>query len=379
VPEATATAGAGAAPTAERLPIVDADIHNFPLPDELMARLPRRWRRYVEDFGIRTAWGEAGVIRARWMGSRQDAWTPSGKPPGSDLDFLRLQLLDAFDIDYGILNNSMAHAGVYAGGGAPAEFTHALMRAGNEWGAEAWDDPRLYQTMLVPYEDADAAVAEVEHWEGNPRFLQVGMPVRTQRPFGHRKYRPLIDACAERDLPLVFHVGYGQPGPLTGAGWPSFYYEDHVNFPQALYTHIASLICEGVFDRWPNLKVVLQETGWTWVAPFAWRFDRAFAQVGGRELPDLRRLPSEYVRDHLWYTTQPWEESPADPAHAAEAMEIFAAFGGEDRLLFASDYPHWDFDSPAEASGLIADERLRRKIMAGNALALYDRLPAPRP
>jgi predicted TIM-barrel fold metal-dependent hydrolase len=354
-----------------RVTIVDADVHNFPMMDQIKAHLPQRWREYLEAFGLRTGGGEQGVIRARWMGSRNDSWPPSGKPPGADPDFMHEQLLDAFDVDFAILNNSMGHAQAIVGGGAPLDFTAALMSAGNAWVADEWlGDDRVYTTLLVPYENGPAAVQEIERWADHPRVLQVGVPVRTQHPIGHPKDWDLIEACVHRDLPLVFHVGYGNNGPLTGAGWPSFYYEDHVNFPQALMSQLASLVCEGVFDRWPTLKIVFQETGWSWVPPFLWRFDRAYGQLR-QEIPALQRKPSEYVMDHVWYTTQPWEEGEREEQFW-QALEMF---GRPEKLLFASDYPHWDFDSPAETMRVIRDEGLRRQIMGENALALYTRLP----
>lgn len=362
--------GRAAVQPATDLTIVDTDVHNFPMIDQLRTRMPARWRDYMDRFGLRTGGGEQGVVRARWMGSRTDAWPPNGNPPGSDPDFMREQLVDAFDVDYVILNNSMGHAQAMVGGSAPQDFTNALMAAGNDWVAEEWlDDPRIYTTMLVPYEDGRSAVKEIERWASHPRFLQVGVPVRTQRPMGNPKYWDLIEACVHYDLPLVFHVGYGSNGPLTGAGTPSFYYEDHVNFPQALMSQMASLVCEGVFDRWPTLKVVFQETGWSWVPPFAWRFDRAWRQLR-EEIPHLQRKPSEYLGDHFWYTTQPWEDGER-PEQLEQAMEIF---GRPEKLLFASDYPHWDFDSPAETMKLIGNEKLRRQIMGENAMALYPTL-----
>jgi predicted TIM-barrel fold metal-dependent hydrolase len=173
------------------------------------------------------------------------------------------------------------------------------------------------------------------------------------------------------DMPLAFHPGNGANAPITGVGWPSFYYEDHVGLPQPLMNHMASLVCEGVFDRWPDLKIVFQEGGWTWVAPFAWRFDRAWAQLRS-EVSHLQRKPSEYLRDHFWYTTQPVEE-PAPP-HALE--DLLEVFGNTEKLMFSSDYPHWDFDSPEEIVRKLPEE-IRADVMGGNALDLYTKLPRP--
>jgi predicted TIM-barrel fold metal-dependent hydrolase len=90
--------------------------------------------------------------------------------------------------------------------------------------------------------------------------------------------------------------------------------------------------------------------------------------------PRLQRRPSEYVRDHVWFTTQPIEE-PDDPRQLVWVIEQARL---EDRLLFATDYPHWDFDSPTQALPRAFDASLRRAIRCENALSLYG-LPAERP
>jgi uncharacterized protein len=131
---------------------------------------------------------------------------------------------------------------------------------------------------------------------------------------------------------------------------------------------VTSLVIEGVFERFPNLKVVIVEGGFAWLAPLAWRLDKLYERMRG-EVAHLGRKPSEYIRQHIWVTTQPIEE-PADASHLFDMMEWI----GWDRLLFASDYPHWDFDDPFRAfpAGL-ASER-RKQILTGNARAVY-RLP----
>ena len=89
------------------------------------------------------------------------------------------------------------------------------------------------------------------------------------------------------------------------------------------------------------------------------------------EVPHVTRRPSELVREHFWLTTQPIEE-PSQPKFFHELLEQLDM---SDHLLFATDYPHWDFDAPDQAlpAGLPRDVKAR--IMAGNARALYG-LPA---
>jgi predicted TIM-barrel fold metal-dependent hydrolase len=128
------------------------------------------------------------------------------------------------------------------------------------------------------------------------------------------------------------------------------------------------LVCEGVFDRWPDLRILVMEGGWTWVPAFADRFDTAWAQLRS-EIPHLQRKPSEYIRDHFWYSTQPLEE-PERPEHLEQALALLDA---PDRIVFSSDYPHWDFDPPTEVARLVPDE-LREGIMGRNAARLFPKL-----
>jgi predicted TIM-barrel fold metal-dependent hydrolase len=81
----------------------------------------------------------------------------------------------------------------------------------------------------------------------------------------------------------------------------------------------------------------------------------------------LERLPSEQLREHFWFSTQPIEE-PDDPEHLAFA---FDALGMTDRIMFSTDYPHWDFDAPGQTLPRSIDKPVKEKILAGNACRLY--------
>jgi len=136
-----------------------------------------------------------------------------------------------------------------------------------------------------------------------------------------------------------------------------------------MVSQIASLIAHGVFDRWPDLKIVVTEGGWSWVAPVAWRLDASW-RVLREEVPHLQRKPSEYLREHFWFTTQPAEE-PEDKRWHVPVVEQFESLGLENRLMYSSDYPHWDFDAPDQAVPKVFGEERRRRIMVDNAAALY--------
>jgi uncharacterized protein len=353
--------------------IVDSDTHNFPTPADIAPYMPAKWARYLETFGLRTV-GEFGIPRARLNAARGDAWSPAGRPPGNDPEFFVEQLVDKYGMDAVILNNSVMYFSGMIGGNQPFALTAAFMAAANDWAAAEWlaADARFFSSISVAVEDPKATVAEIERWGADDRFVHVGLPFSTRNPLGTPKYWDMIEAAAHFDLPLSLHPG-NAPNPLTGSGWPSFYFEDHMCRPAPLVAQITSLISEGVFDRFPDLKIVVQEGGWSWVRPYLWLLDAAWHQLRDEEPYHLERKPSEYVEDHFWFTTQPIEE----PELAGQFQESLEIFGLANRLMYASDYPHWDFDPPDLALPRDLPPELRSRILGRTAAELYPTLPRP--
>lgn len=346
-----------------RTAVIDCDIHNaVPSPKALLPYLPERWRRHHETFGGR---GHSGGTypRANQNAARTDSWPPNGNPPGSDLPFLREQLLDAWNIEYGILNPLLG-----AGSQLNLEYGAAMASAINDWQIAEWTEPepRLRASIIVPYEDGDLAAAEIDRLGDHPHFVQALLVARTAEPLGRRKYWKMYEAAVRHDLPIAFHFGGHGGGPITGAGWPSFYIEDHAGMPTAFQAQVISMVCEGIFERFPTLKVVLIEGGFGWLPSLMWRLDRAYKRLK-EEVPHLKRLPSEYIREHFWITTQPMEE----PTKPQQFHELLAQLDMNDRLMFATDYPHWDFDAPDQAIPVKLERALEERIMSGNARTFY--------
>ncbi|MDE0012115.1 MAG: amidohydrolase family protein [Candidatus Poribacteria bacterium] len=346
-----------------KFPVIDCDIHNSVPPGGLSPYLSERWQEHYKTFGLRSGGIGGYYPRALMHAARRDAWPPSGLSPGADLEFMQEQLLDAYDMEYGVLNPLMP-----VGEQLNIEFGAAMASAVNDWQVADWvePEPRLRASIVVPYEDGDLAAEEIHRCGPNPAFVQILLIARTKDPLGNRKYWKIYEAASEYNLPIGIHFG-GVAGPITGAGWPSYYIEDHGGMPQAFHTNVISYAIEGVFDHFPNLKIVLIEGGFAWMPPLIWRLDATWEKLKV-EVPDLKRKPSEYIRDHFWLSTQPMEEPPKREyfEQLLEQMDM------NDKLMFATDYPHWDFDSPERALPSYLKPELRRMILGENARKLYD-------
>ena len=350
------------------LGMVDCDIHVYPATaGALDPFLSERWRAHRAAFGARSRQGLAFTANYPRMspqvGMRRDSWPPGGGIPGSDLPFLREQLLDAFGIAHGIMLPLV-------GRGADernVEFGAALCTAVNDWQAACWSDPepRLKASVQITVEHEQAAIAEIERRAGDPRFVQVQIPPRGLEPLGRPRYRRILQACAANGLPIALHLGGTGGHPSTGGGWPSFYHEEHHSYVQGMEALVTSLVLEGAFEQLPGLRVVLVEGGFAWLPALTWRLDKHWARLRA-EVPHLQRKPSEYVRDHIWVTTQPVEE-PERPDDLVATLEWI----GWDRVMVSTDYPHWDQDDPRYAFKAALPEAGRRAVFRDNALAFY--------
>ncbi|MBM3528796.1 MAG: amidohydrolase [Alphaproteobacteria bacterium] len=350
-----------------RLSIVDCDFHPRLTHEQMKPFLTNQWWSYLQTYGSRQRHGQAkgyNYPKIAPQASRRDAWPPNGGTPGSDVDFCREQHLDFYGIDHAILTPLGQSTG---NGDQNGELSAALASAANDVQFTQWHarDARFKPSIVVPYEDGVAAAAEVRKRASNKEFKQVFLLSRTAEAAGRKRYWPIYEAAVEAGLPVGIHAfGYGG-WPLTNSGHPSFYIEEMTEHATGAQAMVTSFIMEGVFERFPGLKVVLIECGFGWLPSLGWRLDKNWKRLKD-EVPHLKKAPSEYIRENFWVTTQPMEETE-NPDHLIEVMEWI----GFDRIMFSSDYPHWDFDDPFTSLPPSLTIAQRRMVYADNARALY--------
>jgi predicted TIM-barrel fold metal-dependent hydrolase len=180
-------------------------------------------------------------------------------------------------------------------------------------------------------------------------------------------YDPVWEAATRHDITVACHLGRGsyEEYPHPPVGWPSYNHDFMVTYSLLAANQVMSLVFDGVFERFPTLRIALIEHAFTWILPLMWRMDAIYAARKG-DLPHLKRKPSEYVLDHIFFSTQPLDY-PEDKLELTRAMEMMQA----DRLLlFSSDYPHWTYDDPSWVVKHIP-EHMREAIMFKNGIEVY--------
>jgi uncharacterized protein len=330
---------------------IDCDVHCAPASyDALFPYLSEYWRQYISEAGIR-------------LNGLAYAYPRAVAPPApAGFESLSEQVLAEAESRFVILNcvtGFETHRN--------PSFTAAVASAINDWMREEMlaRDDRLRASLVVSTVSTDDAVAEIERVGEDPRFVQVLLPVRSDLPWGHKTNHPIFAAARSAGLQVGLHA-WGRAGKApTASGFTTTYLEDYVGNQPIAQAQVLSLVSEGVFERFPDLRVVVSECGFAWLAPLLWRFDKDWKGVW-REVPWLKHRPSEYVRNHFRFTTAP-AHLPSDPAALGRLLEMMDAPG---LLAYASDYPHEHGDGLSLLLDQLSDDD-RRRVMCTNAAALY--------
>ncbi|MGH3302693.1 MAG: amidohydrolase family protein [Streptosporangiaceae bacterium] len=250
-------------------------------------------------------------------------------------------------------------------------FEAAMTTAINDWmRAEFLDrDERLRGSIVVPSFHPEAAAAEIDRLGSDRRFVQVLLPVRSESPWGNIRYRAIHEAASRNRLPITLHA-WGPWGMApTSTGTAATYYGDYLYNSQIIAPNqVLSLVAEGVFDRYPGLRVCLAELGFAWLPSLLWRFDKDWKALW-RETPWVGDKPSVYVKEHLRVTTSP-TLIPGGTS-ARELAQLAQMLDAEHLLLYSSGYPH-DHGSDALANLLaVLGQPGRQAVLRDNAAAFF--------
>lgn len=287
-------------------------------------------------------------------------------------------------VDAGALASRMAANDVDAGVVNPTlnlglsevnndRFAVALASAYNDWLlAELDGRPDLVANAVVAPHDPGRAAEEVDRVADEDAIVGVQLPATgLVPPPGHVRYAPLYDAAEAHGLPVAMKTTVGNKNFGTQYWWSSSFAEDFV-YQHAFVQmrNVTSLLYEGVPERHPDLRFVVQGAGLGFVPYLLYRLDDHYLELG-YEIPGLERLPSDYLDESFHWCTAPIDQPGEDPTYLAAMVEMV----GPGNVLFASDLPHAVTDVPRalvdRLRPYLAAEELRG-VMGGNAAELYD-------
>lgn len=348
--------------------IVDADVHVHDTPKALIPYCDMPWRMSLEN--IKDAHENYLDIPSFSPGQTgyQPSWPTSHERNRTVATPEQMRAeLDPIHVDIAVLfPDNLLKLPVLA----HPEYAAAIARAYNAWLVEEWCRPGLGLLGCVcacPQVPEDAA-NEIRRYADHPGIVGVFLPCAGVDPmWGNRKYEPIYAAAAEADLPVLLHsVTVIHPVfPHNSHGFATDIARHTTSHTFAIMANLVDMVTMGVQVRYPNLRIAATEAGLSWVPFLMMKLDKEYLEKR-REVPWLTERPSHYMKK-FFYATQPIEE----PERLRDVATIVSLFDGEDQVVFASDWPHHDFDHPSKLNQVPFDEDVKRKIFAGNALRLF--------
>jgi predicted TIM-barrel fold metal-dependent hydrolase len=352
----------------EDILVVDCDVHVHESPKELAPYCDMPWRKAlenvadVEEYYLDIPGFSPGMT---WYEAR----FPSGHE-GRRMVHTAGQMreeLDEIHVDIGILfpDHLLKIAMI-----TQADYAAALARAYNAWLLEKWcsQEKGLLGCIIACPQDPEDAAKEIRRYAKEPGMVGVYLPCAGLDPlWGHRRYDPIYETAQETDLPVLLHS--------VTVVHPVFPFNLHVfetEFGRHICGHTFSImanlvhmISAGVPVRFPQLRIALTEVGISWIPFLMNRMDKEYLERR-REIAILEERPSHYMKK-FYYATQPIEE----PENLGDLVTLMNLYDGEDRTIFASDWPHHDFDHPSKVHQIPFSNEVGRKVFGENALKLF--------
>ncbi len=388
-------------------PLFDADNHYYEAEDAFTRHVDRRMQRRCMQ------WAEIGGRRRLLVGGRVNRFIPNptfdpvARPGCLDqyyrgrntegLDIraafgelepinpayrdrkVRLSLMDTQGLEGCFLFPTLG-VGMEEALKEDGEAVRAAFRGFNEWLHEDWGysyEERIFAAPYITLVDRDAAVSELERALDRDARVVVMRAAPVPGRSGSRSpadphYDPFWARVDEAGITVAFHGGDSGYGRYVEDWGERSEAEAFRNTPlkgilignRAPYDLMAALVCHGLFQRFPNLRIASIEMGSFWVPWLITSFERAY----GRDPKDFAEDPVETFRRHVWVA----------PFHEDDVLQLRELMGA-DRLLMGSDFPHAEgLPEPSQyvedLEGFTPEEI--RLVMRENALGLSKRRPA---
>jgi predicted TIM-barrel fold metal-dependent hydrolase len=286
-------------------------------------------------------------------------------PPDADRNVtLTTRWMDATGIDIAMLfPTPMLQLGLHP----QPEVEVNMSFAYNRWLCERVlaVEPRIKSMLYLPFNDPEACHRMVKEFGGKPGVNGFMVTTVRHKAVHDNAYMKTYKAIEELGVPLAFHAGYNW-GDRNYETANKFIVVHALGFTFYNIVNMCNWVVNGLNERFPDLKVLWLESGLAWLPFVMQRLDNEY-MMRSSECPALKKKPSEYIKD-MYYGCQPMELT----ANSEMLEQTFKFINAETQLLYASDYPHWDFDLPSVIYDLpFLNEQQKRNIMGENARKLF--------
>jgi predicted TIM-barrel fold metal-dependent hydrolase len=345
--------------------VIDVDVHAHETPAALIPYCEMPWRKSLE----LVSKAPERYLDIPFFAPQMAVWSPPFPESGgqrrnvvtsagemrSDLNELR--------VDIGVIfpDNLLLLAAL-----RDADYAVALARAYNRWLTQEWlgEDNGLTGAIVAPSQNPILAAEEIRRYAGHKNVAAIYLPsCCLDLLYGNRCYDPVYEAAQETGLPVMLHsvTAIFPVFPFNLNCFTTMFSAHIASHGFSMAANLLSIMETGVPARYPKLKIGFSESGIAWVPWIMMRMDKEYRERR-RELPFLTDLPSTYVRE-MFFASQPIEE----PENMQQMATVLSLFGGERSVMFASDWPHHDFDHPSKVLQIPVSAEIQRGLLSDNA------------
>lgn len=352
--------------------VIDTDFHYKPPFAALLRYMREPFKSKVKNFPL----GGADYDARYAIGIEDDGLSVQGvAASGEDI----VRVIDEIGVDTVVVSPGLRPVAYFN-----HTFTAAIASAYNDLVVNELlpYSNRIKASVLVDQRDPEEAAREIRRVGHHEGFVATYGEFGANEQIAQARWDPMYEALSELNFPLVMHAsGFWPQRSVLANGTRTWIEGIGIAWPAFAMQLMGAMIVQGVFDKYPRQKVLLQEGGLWWVIDFMLRMDEFYLdhpgdiQLTERKLESgekfLRMLPSEYVKEHFFFSTQPM----AKPKSAQQFHTLMEMINGKDSLLYSSDWPHVTFDPVnwvVENNSLSED--VQRAILGGNAMKFYPRL-----
>lgn len=357
--------------------IVDVDAHHFENQSwsEIIAEIPSDVIRDIANSFVRNGQVHPGIMTSsgfppnQGVGGRvshdQGLEEVAEAEDGAHRDVVLIRrAMECMAVDYQItFPTPMLSLGMHP----EVEVEVGLAEGYNKWLVDnvLCTDDGIYSMLYLPFSEPSACERIVEQYADHPKVAGFMITSVRYKPVHHNQYMRLYRMLEEVGKPLGFHAGPQWPDSGYMGQLNRFISMHAISFVLCNIVHMTNWVINGLPERFPKLPVIWIESGLSWLPFMQQRLDSEYL-MRSSEAPNLKRLPSEYIGE-MFFTCQPMEQTNMKMLEAT-----FDAINAPSQLLYASDWPHWDFDLPTVISDLpFIDETAKRNILGHNAAKLF--------